>query len=139
MASATLSGARKEVLVAPSSPIAWHTAGHCFGSAKYAWSVRHFTGPAPLFLYSGDAVDAKGNFVFTKKDVRFTVVFSCCWHFFRDLAPVLWELCGAMGAAGSAVPRGQSSLSICILVLCVVTLALGAAASEHLDCKDQEL
>ena len=84
-------------------------------------------------------MDAKENFEFTKKNLRFMVVFSCCWHFFRDLAPVLSKLCRAVGAAGSAVPRGQSSSSVHIPVLSAVTSAFWAATSEHLDCKDQEL
>lgn len=90
-------GRRKEVCQAslsPSSPIAWPRAGRCFGNAKYGWSVRlgfmgPFPAPVPLFLCSGGATDAKGSPVFTKEDVRFPVVLSHCWPFFRDLAPVL--------------------------------------------------
>lgn len=78
-------------------------------------------------------MDAKGNVVFTKKDVRFVGISFVTWHQSSG------NRAGQPGAAGSAVPRGQRSSSIRVLVLCVIALVFWAAASEHLDCEDQEL
>lgn len=64
---------------------------------------------------------------------------AAAWHFFCDLASVLSELCRAVWAAGSAVPRGQSSSSVYMLVLCGVSSAFWAEAPKHFDCKDKEL